>query len=54
MSRGLVLLIRRLEDLVTVAEVRNLMKAAELRNIARCGLGRRIRSLQHRAATVGA
>ena len=39
--------IRWLEDLVAVAETRNITRAAELRNITQSGLSRRIQSLEH-------
>ncbi|SFI14110.1 DNA-binding transcriptional regulator, LysR family [Bosea sp. OK403] len=39
--------IRWLEDLIVVAETRNLTKASEIRNVTQSGLSRRIQSLEH-------
>lgn len=39
--------IRWLEDLIAVAETRNITRAAELRNVTQSGLSRRIQSLEH-------
>lgn len=39
--------IRWLEDLIVVAETRNITRAAELRNVTQSGLSRRIQSLEH-------
>ncbi|WP_315836853.1 LysR family transcriptional regulator [Bradyrhizobium prioriisuperbiae] len=39
--------IRWLEDLIVIAETRNITRAAELRNVTQSGLSRRIQSLEH-------
>jgi LysR family transcriptional regulator, hypochlorite-specific transcription factor HypT len=39
--------IRWLEDLIVVAETRNITRAAELRNVTQSGLSRRLQSLEH-------